>query len=208
MVVVIGAMAAIMIATASPVARVVILGAPGHVDPNVLVRALITFAFGLPGYALVALMTRSMYAQGNARTPATAAVGGWLVAVVTDVVLADLLPRTWTVAAVGIGNSLGVTVTGIWLLVAVARSAGSEVTEGLRRTTTALLVAGAVSALAGWLLAHPLVERGAIRNAGAAVVVSVVAAATYLLVAALIDRVTVMTLLRRLVPARFGAARG
>ncbi|HEX3900837.1 MAG TPA: lipid II flippase MurJ [Mycobacteriales bacterium] len=208
MVVAIGAMTAIMIATASPVARVVILGAPGHVDPNVLVRGLVTFAFGLPGYALVALMSRSMYAQGNARTPAMAAVGGWLVAIVTDVVLAELLPRTWTVAAVGIGNSLGVTVTGIWLLAAVARTAGSEVTAGLRRTTTALVVAGAVSGLGGWLLAHPLEQRGAIRNAGAAVVVSLASAAVYLVVAALIDRTTVVTVLRKLVPARLRPAHG
>lgn len=206
MLVVIAGAAAIMAAAAAPVARVVILGAPGHVDPDVLVRGLIAFAIGLPGYALVALLTRSLYAQGNARTPATAAIGGWSIAIVTDIVLAVTLPRTWTVAAVGIGTTVGVTVSGLWLLVAVARSAGAEALEGLRRAATAALAGGLVAGFGGWLLAHPLVQHGVARNTVASLVVAVSALATYLLLAAAIDRTTVAALLRRL--PRLRSARG
>lgn len=198
MVVVIVGAAAVMAATAAPLARVVILGAPGHVDPDVLVRALLAFAVGLPGYALVALLTRSLYAQGNARTPATAAIGGWLVAIVADIVLVAVLPRSWTVAAVGIGTSLGVTVSGCWLLAAVSRSAGGEVVEGLRRTAVAALAGAVVAGFGGWALAHPLVQQGVARNAVAAIVVGVVSVAAYLGVASVLDRTTVTTLLRRL----------
>jgi putative peptidoglycan lipid II flippase len=202
MLVVIGAMAAIMIATAAPVARVVILGAPGHVDPDVLVRGLVAFAFGLPGYALVALLTRSMYAQGNARTPATSAVAGWLVAIVADITLAELLPRAWTVAAVGIGNSLGVTVTGVWLLVAVTRSAGGEVLTGLRRATAAAISAGVVAGVGGWLLADQLPAKGVLHSALYAVVTTLVVSVLYVVVARLVDRVTVDALLHRPTPGR------
>ncbi|HVS67474.1 MAG TPA: lipid II flippase MurJ [Mycobacteriales bacterium] len=198
MLVVVGAAAAVMAAAAAPVARVVILGAPGDVDPNLLVRALITFALGLPGYALVALMSRSLYAQGNNKTPATAALGGWMIAIVVDVVLAGTMPRTWTVAAIGIGTSIGVTVAGVWLLIAVARSAGASVLDGLRRAASAGIVGAGIAGLAGWVLAHPLTSHGVARNAASAVVVGAATVVVYLAAAAAIDLATLRSLLGRL----------
>jgi putative peptidoglycan lipid II flippase len=198
MLVVVGGAAAVMAATAVPVARVVIIGAPGNVDPNLLVRALITFAVGLPGYALVALLSRSLYAQGNNRTPATAALGGWLIAIALDIVLAGLMPRTWTVAAIGIGTSVGVTVTGCWLLVAVARSAGTSILDGLRRAALAGVVGAALAGVVGWLLAHPLAGHGVAANAGCAVVVGAATVALYVGIASIIDRGTVAAVAGRL----------
>jgi putative peptidoglycan lipid II flippase len=203
MLVVVGAAAAVMAACAAPLARIVILGAPGDADPHILVRALITFALGLPGYALVALLSRSLYAQGNNRTPATAALGGWLIAIVVDIVLVGAMPRTWTVAAIGIGTSIGVTVTGGWLLIAVARSAGASILAGLRRSATAGVAGGGIAGFAGWLLAHALTGAGVARDALAAVAVAVVTVAVYLVAAAGIDRTSVLTLLERL-PVRRG----
>jgi putative peptidoglycan lipid II flippase len=208
MIIVICGAAAVMAAVAAPAARVVILGAPGHVDPQVLVRGLVTFALGLPGYALVALMTRSLYAQGNARTPAVGAVGGWLVAIVLDVVLAETLPRSWTVAAIGIGTAVGVTVTGVWLFVAATRAAGAEAFHGVRRSAMAGVVGGIAAGTVGWLIADPLVHRGIVRNAVVAVVVAVVAVVGYLLIAAAMDRATVSALFRRLPLSRLRSARG
>lgn len=206
--IVIGGAAALMAATASPVARVVVLGAPGHVDPQVLVRGLVAFAFGLPGYALVALMTRSLYAQGNARSPATSSLVGWGVAIVVDAVLAEVLPRGWVVAAFGIGNSLGVTVTGVWLVIAVARSAGGDVLSGFRRATTAAVCAGGVVGVGGWLLAAALPGRGVLHSALYASVTGAVVIGAYLVVARLLDRETVDALVRRLRGLRPRAARG
>jgi putative peptidoglycan lipid II flippase len=208
MLVVICGAAAVVIAAAAPVARVVILGAPGHVDPTVLVRGIVAFAIGLPGYALVALMTRSLYAQGNARTPAAAAVGGWLVAIGLDIGLALALPRPWTVAAIGIGTAVGVTVTGVWLSVAVVRSAGASVLDGVRRAAVAAFAGAVVAAIGGWLLAHPLVQHTVVRNIGASLAVGAVSLAAYLVIAWLVDRNTVASLLRRLSPSRLRWARG
>ena len=141
-------------AAAGPVARIVVLGAPGGVAPTVLARGLAAFAPGLIGYSLVALLSRALYAQGNARTPATALVVGWAVAIVADVALALAMPASWTVAAIGIGTSIGVTVSGVWLLVAVRRSAGPSALSGTRAGAAAAgfaggLVAGACGTLAG-----------------------------------------------------------
>jgi putative peptidoglycan lipid II flippase len=198
MLVVVGAAAAVMVASAAPLARVVILGAPGHVDPNLLVRALITFAIGLPGYAFVALLSRSLYAQGNNLTPATAALGGWLIAIVLDVILVDAMPRTWTVAAIGIGTAVGVTVTGCWLLAAVARSAGAPILAGLHRAAAAAIVSAGIAGLVGWMIAHPLTAHSATRNIGSALVVGLATAAMYVALATAIDRSTVRVVLQRL----------
>jgi putative peptidoglycan lipid II flippase len=198
MLVVVGAAVAVMVATAAPVARVVVLGAPGHVDPQVLVRGLVVFAIGLPGYALVALMTRALYAQGDARTPATAAAVGWLVAVVASIVATGLLPRTWAVAGIGVGTALGVSVTGVWLLAAAARVSGSEILAGLRRAAIAGLAGAGAAGAAGWFLATAIAPRGVAHSAVIAVLVAVVAIGGYVVVAAGVDRVTVEMLMRRL----------
>jgi putative peptidoglycan lipid II flippase len=186
-----------MAASAVPLARVVVLGAPGHVAPDVLARGLVCFAPGLPGYALVALMSRALYAQGNARTPAAAAAGGWAVAIAADIVLATAMPRDWTVAAIGLGTSVGVTVSGIWLVVATARAAGPDALAGLRRAAAAAVTAGVAGALAGGLVARLGHSREVLPNLAAAVGVGLLAGGIHLAAAGLVDRPTVGLLLDR-----------
>ncbi|HVW80451.1 MAG TPA: lipid II flippase MurJ [Mycobacteriales bacterium] len=198
MLVVSGAAAALIIATAGPLARVVVLGAPGHASPTLLSRGLVAFAPGLPGYALFALLSRALYAQGNARTPATASIAGWVVATVTDVVLCLLMPRSWIVAAIGIGTSLGVTVTAVWLVVTVLRSTGVEAVAGARRALGAALLGGAAAAAAGWLLAYQYRPAGVVPNLALAVVVGALAMVVHAALASVIDRPTVSILVTRL----------
>jgi putative peptidoglycan lipid II flippase len=197
MVVVVAAAAALMIATAAPLSRVVVLGAPGHVAPVVLSRALVAFAPGLVGYGFVALMSRALYAQGNARTPASAAVVGWAVAIAADILLAVALPRAWTVAAIGIGTSIGVTVTGAWLLAAVRRSTGLGALGGLPRAAAAALTGGGLAAAAGWGIAAALPNRhGVAINLGVAAAAGAVAAAVHAATTGFLDRPTARLLLR------------
>jgi putative peptidoglycan lipid II flippase len=197
MVVVISAAAAVMIATAGPLAKVVVLGAPGHVSPEILSRGLVCFAPGLIGYGFVALLSRALYAQGNSRTPATAALGGWGVAIAVSIWLCLTMPRAWTVAAIGIGTSVGVTVSGIWLLWALARSAGRDALGGLTRAASAGLLAGGLAAAAGWGLALAMPGGGVLINLAVAVVVGAVALVIHVAVAAGVDRPTIGVLVAR-----------
>lgn len=143
--------AALLVAVAGPMARVFLTGAP---DPVVaaLRDTIIAFAPGLPGYALVAVLTRALYARGLWKAPTVCVVGGWLLAVAADVVLARVLPEEDRALALGAGHSLGVTVAGVCLLVAVARTAGPAALAGLGRVGPAAL-AGSALAAAGGLLA-------------------------------------------------------
>src|SRR5439155_3566926 len=87
-----------------------------------LARALVTFAPGLLGFGLVALLSRVHYARGDARTPALATAVGWVAVVAADLVLVLALPRDWTAAALGVGTSLGMTLTAVWMLATLHRS--------------------------------------------------------------------------------------
>jgi murein biosynthesis integral membrane protein MurJ len=197
MLVVVAATAAVMGAAAGPVARVVIHGAPGSVPPTDLARGLATFAPGLIGYALVALLSRALYAQGNARTPAAAVVGGWLVAIIADIVLVGAMPASWTVAAVGIGTSIGMSVSGGWLLISLHRSAGPAALTGLTKAAAAAFGGGLAGAACGTLLARAAPTTGVLGDLVVIAVVSAAAVLAYGAVVALVDRPTLKLLVQR-----------
>ncbi|MQA94084.1 MAG: virulence factor MviN [Streptosporangiales bacterium] len=139
--------AAVVAATATPVARFFVLGTPGDPDPAVLARALVAFAPGLIGYGLVAHLGRTLMATGRAGEAAVATVAGWAVVIVADVAIALSVPPHWTVPALGLGNTIGMTAAGVLLLFAVRRARGREALAGLRRA----LLAGALAMAAGYL---------------------------------------------------------
>ncbi|HVT66371.1 MAG TPA: lipid II flippase MurJ, partial [Trebonia sp.] len=197
LVVAVAAAAAVMVATSGPAARVVILGAPGHVAPQVLARGLAAFAPGLLGYGLIALLSRALYAQGDARTPAVAAMTGWLVAIGADIGLVAALPRSWTVAAFGIGTAVGVSMCAGWLLLALRRTAGAGALGGLGRAGAAAIGSGAVAAGCGWLLAGRVHGSGVLLNLAVGAGVAVVTLAVHLGLAAVVDRRTIQLLFAR-----------
>jgi putative peptidoglycan lipid II flippase len=177
--------AAVLVAVAGPMARVFLSG--GTAGTLAALRdTIVAFAPGLLGYGLVALLTRSLYARGLWKAPTACVVGGWLLAVVADVVLAAVLPARDRALALGAGHSIGVTVAGVTLLVVVARVAGrAALTWVLRAGGPAVLAAvlgGAAGLLVASLLgADPVPDSGVLGAVGigvaAAAVVAVVAGA-------------------------------
>jgi len=140
--------AALMVAVSGPMARV-FLASEADETVAALRDTIIAFAPGLPGYALVAVLTRALYARGHWKSPTVCVVGGWLLAVAADVVLSQLLPAEDRGLALAAGHSLGVTVAGLALLVAVARSAGPASLAGVGRVGGSAVAAGALAAVAG-----------------------------------------------------------
>jgi putative peptidoglycan lipid II flippase len=189
--------AAVMVAVAVPASRVLVLGAPGGVAPAVLARGLVAFAPGLVGYGLVAHLSRAHYARGDARTAAMAAAAGWALVVAVDVALVIALPRTWTVTALGVGTTVGMTAAGGWLALVLRRSAGPPALHGAGRALLAGLGAGVIAAGVGRGLADALPTVAAAASVAITVVVAAVSAGGFLAVAALFDRETVRLLLRR-----------
>jgi putative peptidoglycan lipid II flippase len=148
--------AAGLTAVSGPMARVFLASAADADAALALQPTIVAFAPGLVGYGLVALLSRALYARGLWRAPTVCVAGGWLLAVVADVVLSQVLPDADRAVALGAGHSTGVTVAGLALLVVVAREAGADALAGVARTGLPALLAAVLAGAAGLLTARAL----------------------------------------------------
>jgi putative peptidoglycan lipid II flippase len=167
--------AGLLVAVSGPMARV-FLSSEDDATVAALRDTIIAFAPGLVGYALVALLTRALYARGLWKAPTVCVVAGWLLAVVADVVLAGVLPEQDRALALGIGHSIGVTVAGLSLLVVVLRVAGSSALAGVPRAGLAAVVGAAAGSALGLVTARamdadPVPQNGVLAAVGAGLVV-------------------------------------
>ena len=182
--------AAVLVAVAGPMAGVFLAGQPADVV-GALRDTVVAFAPGLPGYGLVAVLTRALYARGLWKAPTACVLGGWLLAVAADVVLAATLPAADRGVALAAGHSAGVTVAGLALLAVVARVAGRDGLAGVARTGLPALVAAGLAAAAGLVAAGALgadpVPQG---DLVATLAAGVLAAGTALVVAGAVMMVT------------------
>jgi putative peptidoglycan lipid II flippase len=170
--------AGVLVAVAGPMARVFLSGGT-DASVGALRDAIIAFAPGLVGYALVALLTRALYARGSWQASTACVVGGWLLAVVADLVLSELLPPADRALALGAGHSIGVTVAGVGLLAVVARATGRSILTGVARAGLPALAAAVLGAAGGLLAgralgADPVPAPGALEAFGAGVLAAVV----------------------------------
>ena len=172
---------AVLAVVARPAAAVLGMGAPGADRVDALRDATLAFAPGLLGFGLLALVGRALYARGDGRTPAAATVIGWLAVALVDVVAAQLdVPR---VVALGIGNSVGLSLAGVLLVVGLRRVTALP---GAGRTMLAGLGAAAVVSAVG--LALPVPAAGSVPGALLeAVLLAAIAGAGYVGVVRLLD---------------------
>lgn len=185
--------AAVLVAVAVPVAAFF-----GHLDRGEVAEmapALVAMAPGLVGFALVAHVGRALYALERGRAAAVATVAGWLAVVLAMAALSLLAPEPADVAvALGGGTSVGMTVAGVALVVALGRCAGRAALDGLARTVVGTGAAALLAGAAGWWVSTRVTEAwgGGLGGSVAAGVVSALAAVV-LLAAALpvLDRPSV-----------------
>ncbi len=174
--------AAVLVAVATPLAALVAGAQPAAraAPPEAIPHAVAAFAPGLVGYGVLALLTRALYARHRARAVAVASVAGFAVAAAAAVLLVRAVTAgalgtsspVDRVAAIGAANSLGMTVAGVLLVVALRRAAGPSALAGIGSTTTAAVAAAVAAGTAGALTA------GALAAAPAAVTALAAAAVT------------------------------
>lgn len=114
---------------------------------------LTAYAPGLVGFGLTALLTRALYVRGRPTDAGLAAAIGWSIAALLPlaVVGAGQGPEV-TLRWLGLSSTLGMTASGIALVLLVRRTWGAEVTRGAGRTGGALVVAVALAVVAGDLV--------------------------------------------------------
>jgi putative peptidoglycan lipid II flippase len=190
--------AALLVATAIPLARVFIGQVPGGTPPDRMAWALVAFAPGLVGFSIVAHVGRALYARGSGRAATVAIVVGWVTAMAADLALAAWLPPRWTVVGLGLGNAIGMTVAASLLLAALRRETGGGGVDHLARAAASAMAAAIVGASVGLGMARWFAPAGPAISFGQAVLVGLLTLAAFGAVALLLDRGDLRRLLARL----------
>lgn len=193
-----GLAAGVMAAVAMPISQVFLRDTPGG-EPAEMARAVALFAPGLAGYALMLHLARILYACGLGRSAALASVAGWAVALAAQVVLAHAAADPADVVGqLALGSTIGMTVGGLLLVLAVLRARGPAALEGTPRTLAAALAGG----VAAWGAGLAVVDAFGAVSKWAYVAVGLAAAvagtAAFAAVTVMIDRRDARVLLARL----------
>ena len=130
-------------------------GATSSAALAALPATLTAYAPGLVGFGLTALLTRALYVRGRPTDAGLAAGLGWaLAALLPLAVLGGAASPATTLRWLGIGSTVGMTVSGVALVLLVRRTWGADVTQGTGRTSGALVVAVALAVAVGDLVTH------------------------------------------------------
>ena len=116
---------------------------------------LAAYAPGLVGLGLTALLTRAVYVRGRPADAALAAAFGWSIAALLPlVVIGGGQDPATTLRVLGLSSTLGMTLSGVALVLLVRRTWGPAATQGTGRTSGALVVAAAAAVMVGSLVTH------------------------------------------------------
>jgi putative peptidoglycan lipid II flippase len=176
--------AALLAGAAWPAARLFVTH-PQQVHQ--LALTFLAFAPGLVGFGLSAALSRVLFASGRSRVAATALVGGWLVVIAVDVAAVPLVDARWVVPVLGLGNTIGLTYTGIALVLAVRNARGTAALRGSARAAGAGLAGAVAGGAAGALVSASLPVSGFIPNAMVTVLACLGAAAVFGVAALMLD---------------------
>jgi putative peptidoglycan lipid II flippase len=194
------AAAAALVGAAAPTARVLALGAPGNADSLALAWTVVAFAPGLLGYGIVAYVGRALYARQRWRPAAAAICAGWVVVIGADLALLPSFALRWRVVALGVGNSIGMTVAAVLLLRALRTVTDGVALARLARTGLGALAGAVAGGAAGLGVTVAAGHRSALVSVAVAVAAAAVAVATCLVCAAAVEGATE----RRRILATFG----
>ena len=114
-----------------------------------LKQAFALFAPGIAGTVVITNLSRVMCVIGRLKVAAAALAGSWLLVIVADVVLAELVPSRLVVAALALGTTIGQTVVAIPLVIFTRRICGKAAMQGVSHAALAGLAAGAAGAAVG-----------------------------------------------------------
>jgi len=137
---------AVIVAIAIPAAHV--LAKEPDQMPQ-LIQAFILFAPGIAGTAVIANLSRVMFVIGRLKVAAAALAGSWVITIVADVVLVQLVPPRLVVGALALAVTIGQTVVAIPLVFVTRRICGTAAVHGAGRATLSGLAACAVGAMVG-----------------------------------------------------------
>lgn len=171
---------AVIAAVAVPAGHVLAKG-PDQVPQ--LIQGFVLYAPGLVAMGLVANLSRVMFAIGRLKVAAFALCGSWILTTVADVILVELVPARLVVAALALGNTIGLVLVAVPLVIVTRRIRGAAAVQGVNHAALAGLAAAVAGIAVGVALSlvipmsHKLLDIGvgALAAAGSVVAFGVVA---------------------------------
>lgn len=144
-------------------------------DVTGMATGLTWMAPGLVGFALILHLSRALYTLHRGRAAGLATAAGWLVVAAVAAVGVPVLAsgdgdQVATLLGLGLATTVGMTVAGVGLLLAIARAAGRAAVAGLARTCGVVAVGSGLGALAGRLVTDALTSEAIARALGAGAV--------------------------------------
>ncbi len=177
--------AALLVATAVPVARVFVLG-PGSGRTGALAGPVAALAPAVLAFALMGLATRTLLAQHRALAAGTTTALAWGTVTLAALVVAALAPAASLVVALAGSVSLGLVVGAVAGWVALVR--GTSARPGIVPALLAGAAAAVPAVLAGGALARTAAGAGLLAAAGLAVAAALVTTVVFVGVLALVRR--------------------
>ena len=176
-----------MVGTCIPLARVFQSHVGQAADARQLAIALAAFAPGLLGYGLTANLSRVLYADGRHRASALAVSGGWVLVIVVDLLIVPFVPRSAVVPWLGAGTTIGLTGSGVALLILVRHFRGQDALRGCARAVLAGLAGALAGAAAGLGVSAGLRTTGFLPNVAVTLLASGAVLVAFLAVVAVAD---------------------
>jgi len=162
-----------------------------------LVAGFALFAPGVAGIAVVAQLSRAMFALGRLKVAFAALTGSWLLVIIFDLLLGSLAPPRFVVGALALGTTLGQTIVAIPLVYATREIRGPAAIAGLGHATLAGLAAAVAGSAVGIGVSVAIQLSGKALAAVVAVLAATAAILTFAAVAYLLDRGDLRTILTR-----------
>ena len=158
--------------------------------------ALSAYAPGLVGFSVAALLTRALYVRGRPIHAALAVAAGWsLAALIPVALIPEGSVAGTTLGILGVGSTVGMTVSAAVLALLVRSAWGPEAVQGSGRRLGAAVVAAAVGLAVGDTVARGLSPDTLWSALGSGLLVGLVTLLAYLGVMMVADR-KAMTALR------------
>jgi putative peptidoglycan lipid II flippase len=188
-----------MIGACIPLARVFQSHVSQTADARQLAIALVAFAPGLVGYGLTANLSRVLYADGRNRAAALAVSGGWLLVIVADLLIVPFVPRSAVVPWLGAATTLGLTASGVALLVLVRRFRGPGALDGCARAALAGLAGALAGSAAGLAVSAAFRPVGFLPSVGVTLLASAAVLMAFLAVVAVADGGDLRAVIRKVI---------
>ena len=137
--------------------------------------------------------------KGRNRAAALAVSGGWLLVIIADLLIVPFVPRSQVVPWLGVGTTIGLTASGVALLVLVRRFRGPGALQGCARAAIAGLAGALAGTAAGLGVALNIRVFGFLPNVAVSLLASGAVLAAFLAVVALTDGGDLRAVARRVI---------